>query len=100
MAKPKLEEFLQLQTELARVQERFATLEVAAEDCCKGALRATELAAKVEPTALAEPELRTQAENLRKAAQQLKGFEQTLRTQIRELREPLIQLEAFGLKRE
>ncbi len=100
MAEPKLKEFLQLQAELARVQERFATLEAAAEDCCKGALRATELAAKLEPTALTEPELRTQAENLRKAAQQLKGFEQTLRVQVSELRKPLKQLEAFGLRRE
>jgi len=100
MAKPKLEEFFQLQAELARVQERFATLEVAAEACCKGALRATELAAKVEPTALADPELRTHFEGLRKAAHQLKGFEQTLRVQVRELREPLKQLEAFGLRRE
>ncbi len=100
MAKAELTELLHLQTELARVQERFATLEAAAEGCCKSVLRATELAVKLEPTAITDPELRTHVESLRKATQQLKGFEHTLHTQVKELRRPLQQLEALGFRRE
>ena len=102
MAKPELAEFLQLQTELARLWERFGALEIAAENCTDCVTEATKLAAKLEVGKLAEPELRTHAEKLQKVAQQLKELRtfEELRTQLTTLRKPLQQLEALVIRRE
>lgn len=85
--------------ELTRIQERFLTLETAAEGCCNGALRAAKLAAKIEPATFSDPDLRKRAEGLSKTAHQLRGFEETLRTQIAAIQEPVKSLESFGLQR-
>jgi len=102
MAKPELIELLQLQTELARLQERFGALEIAAEKCTDCVTEATKLATKLEIGGIAEPELRAHAEKLQKAAQHLKELKvfEELRTQLTTLRKPLQQLEALGIRRE
>jgi|GEM_PF-6953372 len=89
----------ELEVELARVQERFAILETAAEGCCNGTLRAADLAAKLEPASISDPALRKRAEGLSKTTQQLKGFEESLSKQIASIQKPLQSLESFGLQR-
>jgi len=91
-------ELNELTLELARIQERFATLEVAAESCCNGAVRASKLAEGLDLATINNPDLRKRAEGLSQSAQQLKRVEQSLRSQIQELRKPLQSLESFGLK--
>ena len=98
-AEPRTSELIQLEMELARMQERFAVLESAAHGCCDGALRAAQLGEKIKPVDFSDPTVRKRAEGLSKTAIQLSGFEKALRAHIVELRQPLQVLEAFGIQR-
>lgn len=93
---PKAPSVHALEAELVHVREHFSSLSAAAESCCQGAIKAAEIATKLESASFSEPKLRARVENLRSAAQALKGFERNLRSQIQELSKPLQHLETLS----